>query len=290
MFNYPRYRPQLLGYFPTIAPWSLFKQYSNFVSNLCMYHNANELLNKRLARYISVIEKHLKQRLAIARNREYVADEIKNEMDVMEALMTATPRAKEFTEDFVAQYEQGVAVASIMDGLKRRYGSNEALFSRHIDASKPLVSIADDDNERIAALVSNDRSLMKYMVQFITLQQLKRRLSDLLLTDITDTKTNSSNSYPVEWTANKDNKTEFVQLIYALHSAGYLNNGKGEITKIVESLAGTLGVTLGKNWQSNLSASIHRSNSDYQPAIFGKISAAYAEYAERLITAKQNNR
>lgn len=255
-----------------------------------MYHNANELLNKRLARYISVIEKHLKQRLAIARNREYVADEIKNEMDVMEALMTATPRAKEFTEDFVAQYEQGVAVASIMDGLKRRYGSNEALFSRHIDASKPLVSIADDDNERIAALVSNDRSLMKYMVQFITLQQLKRRLSDLLLTDITDTKTNSSNSYPVEWTANKDNKTEFVQLIYALHSAGYLNNGKGEITKIVESLAGTLGVTLGKNWQSNLSASIHRSNSDYQPAIFGKISAAYAEYAERLITAKQNNR
>jgi hypothetical protein len=100
----------------------------------------------------------------------------------------------------------------------------------------------------------------------------------------------NSNTYPVEWTTSKDNKTEFVQLIYALHGAGYLNNGKGEITKIVESLAGVLGVALSKNWQSNLSASVHRSNRDYQPSIFSKIAEAYSEYADKLIAAKQNNK
>lgn len=235
-----------------------------------------------------IIERHLNKRLSIARDRQYVADDVKNEVHIMETLMTATSRAKAFTEDFFTRYEQGVAIASIMESLKRRYGSNEALFSRHITANKPLVVIADEEHERIAALVSDDRCLMKFMVQFVALQQIKQRLPDLLQTGAAEM--NNSNAYPVEWTASKDNKTEFVQLIYALHEAGYLNNGKGEITKIVERLAGELGVALSKNWQSNLSASIHRSNRDYQPAIFGKIAAAYAEYTERLIAAKQNNK
>jgi hypothetical protein len=36
-----------------------------------------------------------------------------------------------------------------------------------------------------------------------------------------------------------------VQLIYALHEAGLINNGKGEITKITEALAETLELDLG---------------------------------------------
>jgi hypothetical protein len=67
-----------------------------------------------------------------------------------------------------------------------------------------------------------------------------------------------------------------------MYKDGYLNNGKGEITHIVPEFAKFLGVELGKNWQDNLSKSIHRRNFDYQPIIFNKIRNGYIFYCEEL--------
>jgi len=94
----------------------------------------------------------------------------------------------------------------------------------------------------------------------------------------------------VKWTGTKsDNKNEFVQLIYALHKAGFINNGKGEITKIVESLSEVFGIELGKNWQSNHSASIHKAKHNYEPPVFKKIKEAYKEYTSDLVREKFKN-
>ena len=66
-----------------------------------------------------------------------------------------------------------------------------------------------------------------------------------------------------------------------------LNEGKGEIIKITESLAETFGIELGKNWQSNHSASIHKAKADYQPPIFDKVKEAYLKYAKSLAYEKK---
>jgi len=255
-----------------------------------MHANLTEKFEKLVQRYLATIEKKLKKRLFIAKDLEFVAGEITREADHMENMLSSPKMAEELTRDFLSQYKSGTSIENIVANLRNRYGTNEELLSKISDSDKPLQVIWSEEDEQgnVTRLASDEKRLMKFLVQFMTVQQLKQRLPDLLLAE--QAPVQNENTYPVQWTASRDNKTEFVQLIYALHEAGYLNNGTGEITKIVESLADTLSVSLSKNWQSNLSASIHKSNSDYQPPIFGKIATAYGMYAERLITAKKNNK
>ena len=58
-----------------------------------------------------------------------------------------------------------------------------------------------------------------------------------------------------------------------------MNDGQGEITKIVKSLAKMLQVDLTENWQRNHSDSIHKNNADYTPPIFNNILIEYKNYA-----------
>ena len=255
-----------------------------------MYDNLTDKFEKLVQRYLSKIEKHLKERLSIAKDWEFVTGEISREANVIENMLSSPQKAEELTKDFLSQYKSGTSMENIVADLRNRYGMNEELLNTISDTGKPLEVIwsGEDEQGNVTRLASDERQLLRFLVQFMTVQQLKQRLPDLLTAE--QAPVQNDYIYPVQWTANRDNKTEFVQLIYALHEAGYLNNGTGEITKIVESLADTLSVSLSKNWQSNLSASIHKSNSDYQPPIFGKIATAYGVYADKLITAKKNNK
>ena len=82
----------------------------------------------------------------------------------------------------------------------------------------------------------------------------------------------------IKWT-NGNNKTDFVKLIYGFHKAKLINNGKGDITKIVESLGHEFNVELGKGWQSNLSKNKNVRNNDYDSLeIFDRIKSAYESY------------
>lgn len=76
---------------------------------------------------------------------------------------------------------------------------------------------------------------------------------------------------------------EFVQLIYALNTAGYLNNEKNEITSLVKEVASAFNIKLGKNWQSNLSKSVNNRKQNYIPEIFLKLQTAFEDYRVRQI-------
>ncbi len=76
----------------------------------------------------------------------------------------------------------------------------------------------------------------------------------------------------------KDNITEFTQLVYGLFHGEYLTNSKGEITKLVKDVAKVFNITLTKDWQGNLSGSIHNSNIDYKPKIFKKLEEGFDKY------------
>ncbi|MES2131993.1 MAG: hypothetical protein V4506_06550 [Bacteroidota bacterium] len=71
---------------------------------------------------------------------------------------------------------------------------------------------------------------------------------------------------------------DFLKLIYALHYAGKINSGTGEITKIVEEIADRLDYKLGKSWQSNISKGIHNSNNDFETGkIFDELKTAFSK-------------
>ena len=85
------------------------------------------------------------------------------------------------------------------------------------------------------------------------------------------------------------NETEFVQFAYALSKAGYLEHDEKKITVLVEDLAHLLNFQLGNNWQVQLSSSIHKRNSDYEPKIFDTVKNGYAKYREEQINKKKKN-
>jgi len=93
-------------------------------------------------------------------------------------------------------------------------------------------------------------------------------------------------NYKIQWTQKKENKNEFVQLVYALHEAGYINDGKGEILKIVEAMAQALNYKLSDHWHSNHYNSIHRQNSDYEPQIFKTLQQSYMKYSKKSLDEK----
>jgi hypothetical protein len=90
---------------------------------------------------------------------------------------------------------------------------------------------------------------------------------------------------PVFW--KMKNETEFVQLIYALSEAKYLDNESGEITKLVQQVASVFNFKLGKNWQSNFSKSINDRNHKYEAKIFTNLKDSFHAYRERQINKKK---
>lgn len=101
----------------------------------------------------------------------------------------------------------------------------------------------------------------------------------------------SANDKPLltYWTGG-ENKTQFVQLIYALHEAKLLNNGRGEITNIVDELGQFLGVELPETWQQNLSKSINSANNNHIPPIFDKIKQAFLDYSKKRLDKNDNKK
>ncbi len=83
----------------------------------------------------------------------------------------------------------------------------------------------------------------------------------------------------VKWLG--QNKTEFVQLVYALYHAKLITNETNEITKITTDLAAFFDIDLGKNWQSNFSKSKNDRNNDYVPKIFERLKSAFVNYSNR---------
>ncbi|MEO6302473.1 MAG: RteC domain-containing protein, partial [Bacteroidia bacterium] len=124
------------------------------------------------------------------------------------------------------------------------------------------------------------QNIISFHAGYLALDEILKRIPGYL--NPQDNKASKNKKDIVQWTAPKDAKNDFVQLVYGLHLAGFINNGKGEITKITESLADTFEIELGKNWQSNHSASIHKANKDYIPPIFDKIKEAYLKYSKNL--------
>lgn len=256
-----------------------------------MYDTFTDKYDKLLSRYVTHIERNMKVRLANARDKVAIFEEIGSELANVNRLMSATPKAAELLGDFVQQYKSGVTIDEILEDLKRRYGYYDDAFAGHINKQKNLtIYYANDEDRRFSLLASDKGKLLKFIVRYMAIQQIKERLS--LLSIKTDKTSHAENItlYPVIWTGSRNNNNEFVQLIYGLYQAGYLNEGSGEITKIVESLASILKISLGKGWQSNLSSSIHKSKKDYEPPVFEKIKQAYLRYADDLVMAKKTNK
>ena len=256
-----------------------------------MKKDIGALFEELLNRFINRIEKNYQNKYAKAKDKEFVKEELKKGTAFLLDWLFLDPRSTKIFDAFWDRYKRGEDINWIITSITERFGDvDEILPYTKIDAGKKITVYISEEQRALKAFSLDERSLVKCLIRIIGYKEIKKRLPTMFDEKEIAPAEKIKAIYPiVKWTATKDNKNDFVQLIYSLHEAGFINGGKGEITKITESLAGVFGVNLGDNWQTNHSKSIHHANSGYEPPIFRKIKKAYQQYSESQIENKNKN-
>lgn len=87
----------------------------------------------------------------------------------------------------------------------------------------------------------------------------------------------SANNTGLKWKEGAT-KTDFIQLVYALHESGLLRNEKEHVTKLVEELAVLFNFDLGVNWQQIHTDSKTNRSIGYEIKIFNELEKSYKKY------------
>lgn len=251
-----------------------------------MSKDLNQVFDELLNRYVNSIEKDYIQRYKRAKDKEFIIEELTKGTDFTIDWEELDSGKGKLITLFTEMYKRGEDMNIILKHLRKTFGEVEDIkpFKR-IENGKRITLYLDEEEKALKKLALNERKLFKVLVRNTAFKAVKKKLPTLF--DETISKKETKNDTQITWTGSEKNKNEFVQFIYGLHQAGIINEGKGEIIKITESLAETFGIALGKNWQSNHSASIHKAKANYQPPIFDKVKEAYLKYAKTLAYEKK---
>lgn len=258
-----------------------------------------ELLN----RYSIVVERNIEKRYNKAKDKEFVRKEIEREFAFLNVVQVAGEHKEKMVNTFVTYYKRGEKLEEILLLIRKIYGEDvkDELDFRKIENGISLPIYISDEEKELREFAMNPKKLKHFFIRYMAFTEIEKNLSAIFIkNDILPVlnkeikfeneqaeQASINNSTLIKWTGSRDNRNEFVQLIYGLHSSGYINNGRGEITKIVESLANIFDIDLSKNWQSNHSSSIHKSKNDYEPKIFNSIKDAYKDYTMSLVEGKK---
>jgi hypothetical protein len=251
-----------------------------------MKKDLNQIFDELLNRYIKTIEKNYHLRYKKAKDKEFVKEELTTDTGFVLGWEYLTPENAKLIDLFSVMYKRGDDISTILTHIKKMYGEvdDERPFKR-IENGKKITLYIGEEEKALKKLALNERKLLTLLIRHTAFREMQKRLPTMF--EEKDASLKSKKSDSLQWTSAKDTKNEFVQLVYGLHQSGFINKGQGEITKITEALAEIFGLDLGKNWQSNHSASIHKANSDYQPQVFDKIKQAYLGYA---VTQRENKK
>jgi glutamyl/glutaminyl-tRNA synthetase len=252
----------------------------------------NQVFEQLLSRYIKTIENDYRQRYKKARDKELVKEDLIKITDLTIEWATINEQRAAMMKVFHADYGRGEDIGETLAHIRKTFGEevNDIRPFKRIENGKRITLYISEEEKALKAFALNERKLFKYLLRDTAYREIKKRLPDMFTEQTITLVEENSKAFPFKWTSTKDNKNEFVQLVYGLFKAKLINNGEGEITKITESLAKTFKVDLSPNWQANLSSSIHKSNVGYNPQVFDKINKAYQEYVNTLIENKKKNK
>lgn len=249
-----------------------------------MKKDLNQIFDELLNRYIKTIEKNYQGRYKKAKDKEFVKEELKKGTDFILDWTWLDTSKEKLIQAFSEMYKRGEDMNEIISHIRKSFGEIEDIKPfRRIENGKKITLYLSDEEKALKSLALNERKLLKFLIRDTAYREIQKHLPVMF----DEPESTPPKDYAIKWTNKKGNKNEFVQLIYGLHKAGFINEGKGEITKIVESLAGVFKIDLGKGWQANHSSSIHKAKNNYQPPIFNKIKEAYHQYMQEQIEGKK---
>lgn len=253
-----------------------------------MNHNYTAKFDSLLQSYIQTVENNCLDQFKKSKDRIYIADRILNQLrGIIRFYSVAFSKHSKACNYFIEKYKRGEDLENIIIHMQENYSEAMEIVPEIDERDNvELIPLNESEEQMIKQFPLEMQAIVSFNIGYLAFSEVIGRLPGY----VNNIEKTVSFKHHIKWTGSEKNKNEFVQLIYGLHGAGFLNDGKGEITKITEALAEILELDLGKHWQSNLSASIHKANLEYQPAIFDKIKAAYLKYAEKLAYEKKKKK
>lgn len=253
-----------------------------------MNHDYTAQFDKLLQSYTQTIENNCLEQFKKAKDKVFVADRVLFQLrGIVRFYSLVFSKHNKACGYFIEKYNRGIEIEEIIQFMSESYP--EAMkMAPEIDEKDniELIPFSKDEELLLKGFPVEMQPVLSFNAGYLALEEVLKRLPSYL----NQTEKTNKLKHSIKWTGSEKNKNEFVQLIYGLHEAGLLNDGKGEITKITEAISEMLELDLGKHWQSNLSASIHKANSDYLPPIFDKIKSAYLKYSEKLADDKKSKK
>ena len=202
-------------------------------------------------------------------------------------------RSEELVKEYIAEVDKAgdkfKKHNKLLTKARNQYNATQIELNKHSRFIVEIREEMDDDkdkkfdvlfNHKFASILDGDKDMLLNKLSEL------EALNKLLIHVVTEdqkyrSSVNIEKRKPVtniKWTS--ENITEFTQLVYGLYHSGHLTNSENEITKLVEDVATVFNLNLTKNWQGNLSKSIHKSDNDYEPKIFKAIESAFKKYMD----------
>ncbi|OFY82826.1 MAG: hypothetical protein A3F72_01705 [Bacteroidetes bacterium RIFCSPLOWO2_12_FULL_35_15] len=243
-----------------------------------------ELFENLLQSYTQTVELYCRQKIHNAKSREYMGQCLEEQLLELSASQTKeTPLVNDAIDFFLDKYYKNEGFDIALQYLRAYYPQTFLHLVPTVKQLPQQIPFSEPEEQLIVQFPNETNHFIRVVIARMVYAEIIVKIPTYLHPE-SSTKEIKKSAY--KWTGSKDNKNEFVQLIYGLHEAGLIENGKGEITKIVESYAAIFNVDLGKHWQSNHSASIHKAKKNYQPPVFDKIKEGYQHYTERQLKSK----
>ncbi len=169
---------------------------------------------------------------------------------------------------------------TIINELEEDFGIDSSLSKSDIFNQKISLHPKKHQKELIENLAKLD-SIIKFYYQISkdSPYSLKKDESDKF----------SSNITGIKWKEGAT-KTDFIQLVYALHESGLLRNEKEHVTKLVEELAVLFHFDIGPNWQQLHTDSKTKRNNGYEIKIFSDLESSYKKYLDKKLKKIENGK
>jgi hypothetical protein len=253
-----------------------------------------------------------------ARNKQLVVDEYLKDMRLLYiCFSTSNTKLKELIDDFCYDYSRGIAIDGLVNkkfneiellkkslkskksfklGLsedelkyieKFKFPSRIVVFLSKFAALYEFINLKGTDFKEIrdkfnqSFFQTDDEELKSFQKYFELTDGTPINLSPQIQQSFNNTISNldKSDSNKIKWTGDKN---DLYKLVYTLHALELINDGKGDITKIIPVIGSLLGVEIKDSWQSSFSQHRNSNNNDYNHfELFENLKNAYKSILDK---------
>jgi hypothetical protein len=252
-----------------------------------MENKYEQRLQKLIPVFYRYFDNEFEKKVIVARNKRIIAEDLIKDFNSFKAVLSIMDDYQKnliskFSEDFSRgipideliitestkiqkNITDGIEINSELIGFSNPYRmvilfAKFAAYHEFIKSKKNIFDELYDENNQV---IYEYRDIEKALFNLTDIEFVMKNITSEIV-----------------WTGSKIN---FIKIMYALFLSGNINDGKGQITKIIPDAAKLLGVKNLGAWSSDLSMHLNTTKKDDLPVeIFYELHDVFKDYAKKI--------